>query len=76
MINIYNLNLDAESLENLPDLTKELQAAAKSVKDLARYAEARKRATEFRLMGKIETANEIERFMDSLYEQLPTELQW
>lgn len=76
MIDVYNLNLDAEPLENLFDLTKELQAATKAVNNLARYAEARRTAAEFRQAGHIETASQIERFMESLYHELPAELQW
>lgn len=80
MINIYNLNLDAEPLENLADLTKKLKAAAESVNNLARYADARRTAAEFRLAGQIQMATEIERFierfMESLYEHLPAELRW
>lgn len=76
MIDIYNLNLDAEPIGNLAGLTKELKAAAAAVNNLARYADARARAAEFRLAGQIQTASQIECLMETIYEQLPAELRW
>lgn len=75
-IDIYQLNLDDEPLENLPVIGKELRATAQSVERLAGYAEARRAAAEFRRAGQIEAAIKIERFMESLYRELPAELRW
>ncbi len=76
MIDIYNLNLDGEPLENLPTIGKELRAMSQSVERLAGYAEARHAAAEFRRAGQIEAAIKIERYMESIYRELPAELRW
>lgn len=76
MIDIYNLNLDGEPLENLPAICKELRAMSQWVERLAGYAEARHAAAEFRRAGQIEAAIKIERYMESIYRELPAELRW
>lgn len=76
MIDIYNLNLDGEPLENLPAVGEELRVLSQSVERLAGYAEARHAAAEFRRAGQTEAAIKIERYMESLYRELPAELRW